>query len=118
MSKNEMKKGMKQISKFDDKGKREEMDIDDEKERKEDIPIIYRLTSRFLTKYERARIIGERAIQLSNNSLAMVEVEKGLCDSLKIAEKELNERKIPFTIRRYLPNGDYEDWNVNDLIFD
>ena len=72
------------------------------------IPIKERLTSRFLTKYERAKIIGERAI----------EVPEGIWDPLQIAEIELKQKKIPFTIRRYLPNGDYEDWDINDLIFD
>jgi DNA-directed RNA polymerases I, II, and III subunit RPABC2 len=35
---------------------------------------------------------------------------------LQIAMKELRERKIPFTIRRYLPDGSYEDWPLKDLI--
>ena len=82
------------------------------------IPIKDRRTSRFLTKFERARVIGERAIQISNNSDVYVDVPEGMWDPLKIAEKELKERKIPFVIRRYLPNGEYEDWEVNDLIFD
>ena len=30
--------------------------------------------------------------------------------------KELKERKIPFTIRRYMPDGSYEDWKLSDLI--
>ena len=82
------------------------------------IPIKDRRTSRFLTKFERARVIGERAIQISNNADVHVEVPEGMWDPLKIAEKELKERKIPFVIRRYLPNGEYEDWEVNELIFD
>jgi DNA-directed RNA polymerases I, II, and III subunit RPABC2 len=36
-------------------------------------------------------------------------------DPILIAEKELAERKIPFLIRRYLPDGSYEDWRVNEL---
>ncbi len=82
------------------------------------IPIKERLTSRFLTKYERAKIIGERAIQISNGSEVYIEVPEGIWDPLQIAEIELKQKKIPFTIRRYLPNGDYEDWEINDLIFD
>ncbi|KAK6132128.1 hypothetical protein DH2020_034119 [Rehmannia glutinosa] len=45
----------------------------------------------------------------------MVELE-GETDPLEIAMKELRERKIPFTIRRYLPDGSYEDWGVDELI--
>lgn len=36
--------------------------------------------------------------------------------SPQIAQKELREKKIPFTIRRYLPDGSYEDWAVHELI--
>jgi DNA-directed RNA polymerase I, II, and III subunit RPABC2 len=75
-------------------------------------------TTRFLTKYEKARIIGARALQISKNAPVMVEIEAGEWDPIKIAEKELIERKIPFIIRRYLPDGSYEDWRVEELIFD
>ena len=36
-------------------------------------------------------------------------------DPLKIAMKELRERKIPMIIRRYLPDGSFEDWNIDEL---
>ena len=45
-------------------------------------------------------------------------MEKGVWDPMLIAEKELRERKINYIVRRYLPDGTYEDWNVNELIFD
>lgn len=77
-----------------------------------------KITTRFLTKYEKARIIGSRALQISKNAPIMVEPEPGEWDPLKIAEKELVERKIPFIIRRYLPDNSYEDWRVDELIFD
>nr|CAB3499048.1 unnamed protein product [Digitaria exilis] len=48
------------------------------------------------------------------NAPVMVELE-GETDPLEIAMKELRERKIPFTIRRYLPDGSYEDWGVDEL---
>ncbi|XVF53662.1 hypothetical protein PTKIN_Ptkin05aG0116800 [Pterospermum kingtungense] len=66
-------------------------------------------TSKYMTKYERARILGTRALQISMNAPVMVELE-GETDPLEIAMKELRERKIPFTIRRYLPDG--RDMNV------
>ncbi|XP_006650303.1 DNA-directed RNA polymerases II, IV and V subunit 6A-like [Oryza brachyantha] len=74
-----------------------------------------RKTSKYMTKYERARILGTRALQISMNAPVMVELE-GETDPLEIAMKELRARKIPFTIRRYLPDGSYEDWGVNELI--
>ena len=69
-----------------------------------------------MTKYEKARIIGTRALQISKNAPVMVNVRNDECDPIAIAEKELIEGKIPFIIRRYLPDGSYEDWNANHLI--
>ncbi|KAI3813793.1 hypothetical protein L1987_18528 [Smallanthus sonchifolius] len=74
-----------------------------------------RKTSKYMTKYERARILGTRALQISMNAPVMVELE-GETDPLEIAMKELRGKKIPFTIRRYLPDGSYEDWGVDELI--
>nr|CAN62586.1 hypothetical protein VITISV_000776 [Vitis vinifera] len=83
---------------------------------KEQVPVERsRKTSKYMTKYERARILGTRALQISMNAPVMVELE-GETDPLEIAMKELRERKIPFTIRRYLPDGSYEDWGVDELI--
>ncbi|KAH7840956.1 hypothetical protein Vadar_023820 [Vaccinium darrowii] len=72
-------------------------------------------TSKYMTKYERARILGTRALQISMNAPVMVELE-GETDPLEIAIKELREQKIPFTIRRVLPDGSSEDWGVDELI--
>ena len=97
------------------------MEIEHEKESNKKFnfkPIKERETSRFLTKFERAKILGERAIQISNGAKVMVKVEKGVWDPMVIAEKELSEKKINYVIRRYLPDGNYEDWNLNELIFD
>lgn len=44
----------------------------------------------------------------------MVELD-GQTDPLEIAHLELASKKIPFTIRRYMPDGSYEDWSVNEL---
>lgn len=76
-----------------------------------------RITTRYLTKYERARLLGTRALQLSMNAPPMVELD-GETDPLEIARKELRERKIPLIIRRFLPDGAYEDWSLDELIID
>ena len=68
-----------------------------------------------MTKYEKARILGTRALQISMNAPLMVEPE-GLTDPLEIAMKELQQRKIPFIVRRHMPDGSYEDWGVQELI--
>merc|ERR1711959_830824 len=63
-----------------------------------------RITSCFLTKSERARILGTRALQLSKNAPPMIMPQPGDSDPYKMAERELAERKIPFIVRRYLPD--------------
>ena len=73
-----------------------------------------RITSKYMTKYERARVLGTRALQISLNAPVMVEIGSET-DPLKIAQKELRERKIPIIVRRYLPDGSYEDWKINEL---
>merc|ERR1719401_3065400 len=72
-------------------------------------------TSKFMTKYEKARLLGTRAEQISRNAPIMVDPE-GETSPLEIATKELKEKKIPFVIRRYLPDGTFEDWPVTELI--
>eukprot|EP00811_Abedinium_folium_P012309 NODE_21411_length_754_cov_5.709729.p1 GENE.NODE_21411_length_754_cov_5.709729~~NODE_21411_length_754_cov_5.709729.p1 ORF type:complete len:118 (+),score=44.76 NODE_21411_length_754_cov_5.709729:117-470(+) len=74
-----------------------------------------RKTTPYMTKYERARILGSRALQISMNAPVMVELD-GETDPLLIAEKELLERVIPFVVRRHLPDGTYEDWRVCELL--
>lgn len=76
-----------------------------------------RITTRYMTKYERARVLGTRALQISMNAPVMVDID-GETDPLKIAMKELRERKIPMIIRRYLPDDSYEDWNIDELIIE
>mmetsp|Transcript_2790 Transcript_2790/g.4175 ORF Transcript_2790/g.4175 Transcript_2790/m.4175 type:complete len:148 (-) Transcript_2790:1030-1473(-) len=76
-----------------------------------------RITTKYLTKYERARVLGTRALQISMNAPVMVDLD-GETDPLKIAEKELRERKIPIIVRRYLPDGSHEDWSMDELIMD
>ena len=78
------------------------------------VPDKDRITTKFMTKYERARILGSRALQISKNAPLMVD-PAGESDPYKLAEMELSEKKIPFIIRRYLPDGSYEDWKVNEL---
>jgi len=68
-----------------------------------------------LTKYERSRILGQRAKQINSGSKPFVEVDKNIYDGYLIALKELNEKKIPFIIRRPLPNGGSEYWKLEDL---
>ncbi|AEO69424.1 a0da466f-2400-498b-940b-4d699519a3f7 [Thermothielavioides terrestris] len=79
------------------------------------IPNDQRTTTPFMTKYEKARILGTRALQISMNAPVLVDLE-GETDPLQIAIKELREKKIPLIVRRYLPDGYYEDWTCEELL--
>merc|ERR1711884_802138 len=57
-------------------------------------------------------ILGARALQISKNAPLMVDAEN-VSDPYKLAEMELSRNLIPFIIRRYLPDGSYEDWILN-----
>lgn len=74
-----------------------------------------RVTTPYMTKYERARILGTRALQISMNAPVLVPLE-GESDPLQIAQKELAAKKIPLVVRRFLPDGSYEDWLVSELL--
>eukprot|EP00922_Rhytidocystis_sp_ex-Travisia-forbesii_P058030 GHVS01085855.1.p1 GENE.GHVS01085855.1~~GHVS01085855.1.p1 ORF type:complete len:135 (-),score=23.28 GHVS01085855.1:357-761(-) len=76
-----------------------------------------RVTSPYMTKFEKARIVGTRALQISMNAPVTIPLD-GEIDPLIIAEKELHQKSIPFTVRRYLPDGSYEDWDLEELIID
>ena len=69
----------------------------------------------FLTKYEKARVLGQRAKQIETGAKPLVKITENIVDSYIIAELELREKKIPFIIRRPLPNGTCEYWYLRDL---
>ena len=71
----------------------------------------------FLSKYEKTRILGERAKQINDGAKPFVESDPSVIDGYLIALKELEERKIPFIIRRPLSNGASEYWKLRDLEF-
>ena len=62
-----------------------------------------------LTKFEKARIMGARALQLSLGAPPFISIPKNARISLDISMEELEQRVIPITIRRVLPNGDYQN---------
>lgn len=69
----------------------------------------------YLTKYEKARIIGQRAKQIETGAKPLVKVPENIIDGYVIAELELKEKKIPFIIKRPIPGGAFEYWRLNDL---
>ena len=69
----------------------------------------------YLTKYERARILGQRAKQIESGSEPFINIPESVIDGHIIAELELKQKRIPFIIRRPIPDGSFEYWHVRDL---
>jgi len=69
----------------------------------------------FITRYEKARILGERAKQINAGAKTFVELEPNVIDGYVIALKEFEAKKIPFIVKRPMPNGGVEYWRFEDL---
>ena len=68
-----------------------------------------------LTRFEQARIMGARALQLSLGAPVFIEIPKNATTSLEIAMEELKQRVIPIIIKRTLPNGDYQNLSIDQF---
>ena len=66
-----------------------------------------------LTRFEKARIMGARALQLSLGAPVFITIPKNTISSLEIAMEELNQRLLPIVIKRSLPNGDYQNISID-----
>ena len=70
----------------------------------------------FITKYERTRLLCIRTSQIEKGAHPYVPVPEGVTASYEIAKLELKEKKLPYILKRPLPNGTYEFWRLEDLI--
>uniref|UniRef100_A0A6C0HJ80 Uncharacterized protein n=1 Tax=viral metagenome TaxID=1070528 RepID=A0A6C0HJ80_9ZZZZ len=70
----------------------------------------------FLTIYERTKIIGLRANQISRGAVPFITVPPQVTDVKDIARLELEQKRLPFIIKRPLPNGTFEYWRLSDLL--
>jgi DNA-directed RNA polymerase subunit K/omega len=84
-----------------------------------------RLTTKYGSKYEKARLLGEWATKVSLGADPCVDLSKlpekerqKYTDPLVLAQKALVDKTMPLGIRRFLEDGSYEDWFLDELIFD
>lgn len=70
----------------------------------------------FLTLYERTKVIGFRANQLSQRARPYIIIPPYVTDVSEIARMELEARRLPFLIRRPMPDGSFEYWRLSDLL--
>ena len=70
----------------------------------------------FITLYEKTKIIGLRANQISQGAKPFITVPEHVTDVKDIARLELEQKRLPFIIKRPLPNGKFEYWRLADLM--
>jgi DNA-directed RNA polymerase I, II, and III subunit RPABC2 len=70
----------------------------------------------FLTVYERTKILGTRTNQLAEGARPFVAVPEYMTQPLDIAKLELEQRRLPFIVKRPMPDGTFEYWRLSDLM--
>jgi DNA-directed RNA polymerase I, II, and III subunit RPABC2 len=68
-----------------------------------------------LTRFERARIVGARSLQLAMGAPAFIPLEGAYLGPIQTAMLELEEDALPISIRRSLPNGTTQDIPIKAL---
>lgn len=70
----------------------------------------------FLNQFEKTKVLSFRASQLAQGSRPYIEVPENISDVYTIAKMELLQKRLPFILKRPLPDGDYEYWRLSDLM--
>jgi DNA-directed RNA polymerase I, II, and III subunit RPABC2 len=70
----------------------------------------------FLSVYERTKVLGFRANQLAQGARPYVVVPEHITRTTDIARLELEQRRLPYILKRPMPNGTFEYWRLSDLM--
>jgi len=70
----------------------------------------------FLTVYERTKILGTRTTQIAEGARPFITVPEYVTDPLEIAKMELEQRRLPYIVKRPMPDGTFEYWRLSDLM--
>ena len=98
----------------------------DNKNDKKNAPLIKKETNRYGTRYEKAKILGVRATELTQGKPITIDLGKCIqktnnpqkyTDPLEIAREELKQGTLPINIKRIKPDGSVEYWKVSELIW-
>lgn len=69
-----------------------------------------------LTRFEKARIVGARALQLAVGAPPLIPIPPDASDPISLAVRELEAKVLPISLRRTLPNGNYQDIPLASLM--
>lgn len=75
-----------------------------------------KITKPFLNRFEKAKILGVRSEMIANGAIALVDVPKSVTSTYEIAQLEFEKGVIPLMVKRFLPNGSFELWRLEDLL--
>lgn len=78
---------------------------------------LHHRTYPLMTRYEITKVISFRASQVSNGAKPYILVPEGVTDAYQIAKLELKAKRLPYILKRPLPNGTYEFWKLADLLY-
>lgn len=81
-----------------------------------DSPDMFHRSQPFLTVFEKTKILGFRANQISQGARPYIDVPEYVTSELEIARIELEQRRLPFIVKRPMPDGSFEYWRLSDLI--
>jgi DNA-directed RNA polymerase I, II, and III subunit RPABC2 len=70
----------------------------------------------FMTQYEKTKCISFRASQLEHGASPYIVVPEGVTDAYQIAKMELEGKRLPYILKRTLPDGTFEVWRISDLV--
>jgi DNA-directed RNA polymerase I, II, and III subunit RPABC2 len=70
----------------------------------------------FLTQYEKTKCISFRASQIEHGAAPYIVVPEGVTDAYWIAKMELEAKRLPYILKRTLPDGSFEVWRLSDLL--
>jgi DNA-directed RNA polymerase I, II, and III subunit RPABC2 len=70
----------------------------------------------FLTLYEKTKVLSLRASHLAHGDAPYIDVPEYLTDVYEIAKAELEAKRLPYILKRPLPDGEYEYWRIADLM--
>jgi len=69
----------------------------------------------YLTTFERTKILGFRSTQLSQGARPFITIPSHVTDVKDVARLELEARRLPFIVKRPMPDGTFEYWRLSDL---
>jgi DNA-directed RNA polymerase I, II, and III subunit RPABC2 len=71
---------------------------------------------RKLTRFEKARVVGARALQIALGAPVLIDIDPGTMSPIDIGAQELDAGALPISIRRTLPDGTSQNIPLKALL--